>query len=100
MGSPFEGVSTLAYDNAKKVYMSTWIDNMGTGMMFLEGPYDPTTKTITLTGKMMDCTINKELDVRETYKIVDENYHVMEMFHTGMDGKEMKTMEIKYTRKR
>lgn len=26
---PFEGISTLGYDNAKKTFFSTWIDNMG-----------------------------------------------------------------------
>jgi hypothetical protein len=34
---PFEGISTLGYDNAKKTFFSTWIDNMGTGMMVMEG---------------------------------------------------------------
>ena len=31
MGMPFEGISTDGYDNGKKVYFNTWVDNMGTG---------------------------------------------------------------------
>lgn len=39
-GMSFEGINTLAYDNARKIYLSTWIDNMGTGIMVLEGTFD------------------------------------------------------------
>lgn len=35
MGMPFEGMSTVGYDNAKKQFTSTWIDNFGTGTMAL-----------------------------------------------------------------
>ncbi len=101
MGMSFEGRSMMGYDNAKKVFTSTWIDNMGTGMMIMEGPWDEATKTITLKGKMIDPSAGNatELDVRETYKIIDDKNHVMEMFCNGKDGKEFKTMEIKFTRK-
>ena len=45
MGMPFQGMSTMAYDNGKKTFMSTWIDNMGTGILETEGTYDAGTKT-------------------------------------------------------
>ena len=32
-GMPFEGLGTLAYDNEKKMYTATWIDNIGTVLM-------------------------------------------------------------------
>jgi hypothetical protein len=95
---PFEGYSLVAYDNAKKVFKSTWIDNMGTGIMELQGAYDPATKTVTLTGKSVDPTTGKEMDVRQTMKFIDDNNEFMEMYMT-QDGKEFKTMEIKFTRK-
>lgn len=100
-GMPFEGMSTVAYDNAKKVFISTWIDNMGTGLMTMEGVWDGTAKMITFKGKMVEPTTGKEVNVRETFKIVDDNNQVMEMY--GSDpktGKEFKSMEIKYTRKK
>ena len=37
MSMPFEGTATTGYDNAKKVLMTSWIDNMGTGIEYLEG---------------------------------------------------------------
>lgn len=99
MGMPFEGISTLGYDNLKKVFMNTWVDNMGTGIMYMEGPWDPATKTVHLKGKMLDPSTGKDCDVRETFKIIDDNTQLMEMFVTK-DGKESKTMEIKFTRKK
>jgi hypothetical protein len=102
MGQPFEGMSTLAYDNAKKVFITTWIDNMGTGLMKLEGPWDEATKSMTLTGKAVDgrMTDGKEMDIREIFKIVDDNTQVLEMYGPGPDRKEFKMMEITYSRKK
>src|SRR5690606_3129758 len=51
MGMPFEGQSITAYDNAKKTFISTWIDNMGSGIMVMEGQYDPKTRTMELDGE-------------------------------------------------
>jgi hypothetical protein len=98
-GMLLEGMSTLAYDNEKKLYISTWIDNMGTGVMLSQGPWDPATKSITLTGRMIDPATRKEVDFKQIFKPIDNNYQVMEMYADGPDGKEFKTMEIKYTRK-
>lgn len=100
MGMPFEGMSTLAYDNAKKVFISTWIDNMGSGMMVMQGPWDAATKTISLTGKSVDPATLTERDYRETFAIIDDNTQLLTMYGPGMDGKEMKMMEIKFTRKK
>lgn len=94
MGMNFEGQSTLAYDNATKEYISTWIDNMGTGLGVLRGTYDEASKSTTLKGAMVDPITGKEKQVREVYTIVDDNTRKMEMYETGADGKENKTMEI------
>jgi Protein of unknown function (DUF1579) len=87
MGMPFEGRSTVAYDNVKKLFQSTWIDNMGTGIVFMEGPYDAATKTVTLKGKMVDPMSGKIENARQTMKFVDDNNQIMEMYVTK-DGKE------------
>lgn len=97
MGMPFEGRSLLGYDNSKKIFVNTWIDNMGTGIMFMEGTYDEASKTIHLAGKMTDIG-GKDLDVRQTYKLVDDKHHHMEMFCTK-NGKESKMMAIQLTKK-
>lgn len=100
MGMPFEGRGTLAYDNAKKIFENSWIDNMGTGVMYISGPWDATTKSCTLTGKTMDPASLTEKDFREVFKVIDDNTQLMEMYGPGYDCKEMKMMEIKFTRKK
>jgi hypothetical protein len=97
-GMPFEGHNLVGYDNIKKVFQSTWVDNMGTGVTFFEGPYDAATKTITLTGKMMEPGAGKEISVKETIQFVDDNTQIMTMYQVT-NGKEVKSMEIKFTRK-
>lgn len=100
MDMPFNGVSTVGYDNHRKEFASTWIDNMGSGMMVMKGPWDEATKTINLKGKVVDAGTKQDTDVRETFKIIDDNTQEMEMFMMMPDGKEFKTMNIKYTRKK
>ena len=101
MGQPFEGTGTTGYDNTKKVFTNTWIDNMGTTPMMMEGTWDDATKTITSKGKMVCSANGKEIEMKEVFKIVDDNTQVMEMYGPDMKtGKEYKTMEIKYTRKK
>ena len=97
-GMPFEGKSLLAYDNAKKVFISLWIDNMGTGVMKGEGPWDPVNKSVTITGRMVDPMSGKDLDFREIFTIIDDDNQLLEMFNTGPDGKEYKSMSLKYAR--
>ncbi|RZL37004.1 MAG: DUF1579 domain-containing protein [Pedobacter sp.] len=92
-GMAFEGIGTLAYDNARKIYQSTWIDNMGTGIMQMEGTFDESTKTLNLKGKATDVTSGKDISVHEVFKIVDDKTQQMEMFETK-NGKETKTMSI------
>ncbi|GAA3941939.1 DUF1579 domain-containing protein [Chitinophaga oryziterrae] len=98
-GMPFEGHSLLGYDNAKKIFQNTWADNMGTGIMLMEGKWDDATKTITLTGKSYDPMLGKDVEMRQVYKIVDDDHHTLEMY-TPVAGKEFKNMEIRYTRKK
>jgi len=100
MGMPFEGRSITGYDNSKKQFVSTWIDNMGSGIVFMKGTYDEPSKTLTLKGVQTDPTTGKDADIREVMKITDDNNYTLEMYGTGMDGKEMKFMEAVYKRKK
>jgi hypothetical protein len=97
-GMPFEGIGTTAYDNAKKIFINTWIDNMGTGVMYLEGTWDDPSKSIVFKGKMVDPASGKDIQVKQIVKFIDDDTQLMEMYAT-QNGKEFKTMEIKFTRK-
>ncbi len=94
----FHGMGIEGYDNAKQKYVSTWMDNMGTGIMMAEGTYDPATKTYNYTSEV-EMMPGMKMKVRETVKVVDKDHHTFEWFE-DRGGKEMKTMEIAYTRKK
>jgi len=98
MGMSFEGQGTMSFDNSTKEYTSTWIDNMGTGMMVMKGKMEEGSNSLELKGDMVDPAYNKVRPCREVYTIVDENTRKMEMFCTK-GGKESKTMEIVMKRK-
>lgn len=101
MGGPFTGSGLWGYDKLSKQYVSTWVDNWSTGVMVMTGTYDPGTRTYTSTGEMQmpmpDGTVAK-MPQRETVRIISDDKHIMEMYGPGPDGKEMKHMEITYTR--
>lgn len=101
MGQPFTGISTLAYDNATKEFINTWIDNMGTGLMVMKGKWDEPTKSMTLSGKMVDPSTGKGkmVDMKQVITIIDSSNQKMEMFIIRPDGKEFKNMEIISKRK-
>lgn len=93
MGAPFEGKSTVAFNNATKEYTTTFIDNMGTGMMIGVGKYNESSKSVEYKGEVVDPVTGKKAAYREVYTIVDASTRKMEMFDTK-DGTEYKSMEI------
>jgi hypothetical protein len=98
MGQPFSGVGYTGYDNYKKKYIGTWMDTMGTMMMISQG--DATGKTLTMTSTMDDIMTGKTATVKSEIKIVAPDHHVMEMWGPDPSGKQFKTMEIDYAKKK
>jgi len=94
----FKGMSIEGYDNVKQKFVSSWVDNMGTGIMNSEGSYDPATKTFTYSGEM-EPVPGMKMPVREVIKVTDKNHHIFEWYE-NRGGQETKTMEIDYTRKK
>jgi hypothetical protein len=99
-GAPFEGQSVLGYNNSKKIYVSHWIDNTGSGFVEMTGSWDEGSKTLNLKGIQTNPVTEKDTDIRETFKIIDENTYLMTMYGSGIDGKEMKFMEGTFKRKK
>jgi hypothetical protein len=92
----FKGHGIDGYDNVKKKFVGSWVDNMGTGIMFSEGNYDPTTKTFTYTSEF-EAIPGMKQQIREVIKVTDNNHHTLEWYE-NRGGQEVKTMEINYTR--
>ena len=98
MGQPFTGMGITAFDNLKKKYLGSWIDNAGTGIMVSEGTYDPAKKALHFTSESPDPTMTKFVPVRMTSTFVDATTYKMEMWGPDKSGKEFRNMEITYTR--
>ena len=94
----FKGMGLEGYDNVKKKFVASWIDNMGTGIEFSEGTYDPGTNSLTYTSEIEPVSGMKQ-QVREVIKIADKNHMSLEWYEI-QGGQEKKTMEINYTRKK
>jgi hypothetical protein len=100
MGMPFEGKSITGFDNAKKMFVSTWIDNLGSGIIVMTGSYDDATKTLNLKGTQSNPVTGKDSGIREVMKMIDNNTYTLEMYGDGYDGKEVKFMEGTFKRKK
>ena len=98
MGMPFEGRGTDAYDNVGKMYVSSWVDNMGTGIMQTTGTCDADAKVCKYSGDMFDPMMGKKT-ARSVITWMDDNTFKNEMYAPGPDGKEAKMMEIVAKRK-
>ncbi len=99
MGSPFTGHGMMGYDNVTGKYWSTWNDSMSTGLMVSEGTCDAQGKTCAFTGHWNDPVKKAPVKARMTTRWTSPTTEVFEMYAPGKDGKEMKMMEITYTKK-
>jgi hypothetical protein len=97
MDMDFKGMALEGYDNVKKKFVASWVDNMGTGIMNSEGTYDSATKTLTYTSEYEPMP-GMKMKVRQVMKFTDNDHRTMEFFEVRGD-KEVKTMEISYLRK-
>lgn len=97
-GKPHTGIWTIGYDNLLKRYISTWIDTMSTQIFIMDGTASADGKTITLNGQHAEVG-GGHMTHRAIWKIVDSNTQEFIMYGTYHGGKEMKMMEVLYTRK-
>lgn len=93
---PYRGMGIDAFDRAKKKYVSTWIDNSGTGIMTMEGDYDKGTKKLTQVGESDSPLGKMKIKFVTDHSAQDEFGVTMYMITPG--GPEMKMMELSYTR--
>ena len=98
MGMPFEGHGVLSFDPVKKKYVSIWVDVIEASPAITEGTYDAKTKTINFEGEVAMMGVTQK--IREVVTLTDDDHASFEMFVPGPDGKEMKAMQIDYTRRK
>lgn len=74
------------------------MDSMGTSIFMMEGTASADGKAITLEGKHPEPG-GGYMTHRAIWKIIDSNNQTFDMYGAHHGGKEMKMMEIVYTRK-
>src|SRR5262245_51167298 len=101
LGTKFEGMGIVAYDVNKKKYVTSWIDNMTTGISMMQGSYDADSKTLTSLGEEDNPAMGGKMKTRDVLKMISADEQRFEMFRTPQKtGKEFKVMEITYTRQK
>lgn len=95
----FHGMGTVGYDNAQGKFQATWMDNMGTGIMYGTGELSADRKTFTVTYNFY-CPVRKcQSTMREVLIRESDNHQVMKMYGPDMvNGKEYMMMEASYDR--
>ncbi len=98
MGKPFTGIGYNGYDNFKKQYTSSWMDDMSTGSMISYGTMGKDGKSITFWGVMDEpMTGEKGKKIRSVMRLVSDDEVIYESYDK-VGGKEWKALDIKYTR--
>ncbi len=96
-GGDFKGLGTYGYDNARKKWVSTWVDSSSSGVMTCEGKLED--GTITWECKATDPVTSKTKKQRATLTISDAKTQTYKLYGTGEDGSEQLFVEVIYTRK-
>ncbi|MCU1244937.1 MAG: hypothetical protein JWN02_847 [Acidobacteria bacterium] len=100
MGMPFTGLGHTGYDNVKKQYWSTWMDNFSTGVMESTGSVSADGRSWGFTGTTADPMTGKDARSDTKITVADPDHYTMEMWGPAPDGKMFKMMEIAYSRKK
>ncbi len=98
MGMPYTGHGMSGFDNVTGKYWHTWTNSMSTGVMLSEGTCDAN-KSCKFTGSWNDPIKKTPVTARMLTRWTSPTTEVFEMYTPGMDGKEMKMMEITYKKK-
>lgn len=97
---PYSGHGLYGFDNVSQKFVSTWIDNHITGIMYGTGELSPDGKKLTWTYNYNCPVTKKPAVIREVETITGPNTKTLESF--GADpksGKEYQMMRIELTRK-
>ncbi len=97
---PYSGLALYGFDNVSGKFVSTWLDNMGTGMAHGTGELSGDGKTLTWL-YTFNCPITKKpATLREVETVTGVDAKKLEMWAADpKTGKEFKMMEIELTRK-
>lgn len=96
MGMPFDGLSHAGYDNIREQYVTTWMDTMGTGIMYMTGHIHENGK-MEMQGKTAMPTGEKGMKIVSQWQ--GENQFTDTFYDKMPDGSWVKSGYIAYTRR-
>lgn len=96
MGMPYLGTGCVGYDESKKKYVGTWIDNASSHLAIMEGEIDPKTEALVMRWTAPDMATGKPTPHR--YEAVHEGDAFTSTFYAG-EGAGTRTMVISMKRK-
>jgi hypothetical protein len=101
MGKPWTGLRITGYDSDRKVFTRAMIgDGTAVSGVAMEGAWDEATKSMTMPFKRVDPSTGEERNLKEVYRIIDENTEVLEIYATDpKTKKEFKMLNVKWTRR-
>jgi hypothetical protein len=99
-GNLWTGLRITGYDSVRKVFTRAMIgDGTAAGGVAMEGYWDEVTRSITMLFKKFDPSTGKERNLKEVYRIIDDNTEILEIYATDpKTNKEFKMLNVKWTR--
>ncbi|RYZ29559.1 MAG: DUF1579 domain-containing protein [Sphingobacteriales bacterium] len=97
-GLRIEAKSVVAFDNAGSRFQVTTWNNISTAMVFLQGGWLDSAKTINLTGETTNPVDGKMIKVRHLITIVSKDEYLIEHFETLADLPEAKRVQYRCRR--
>lgn len=94
----YEGIGTIGHDNVKGRYMTSWMDNMSTGIMTAVAEYDEAAATLKEKGSYSCPMKGRDVNFTSELKIIDNDHFSYTMYETDEGGTTYKMMDIQYTR--
>jgi hypothetical protein len=93
---PFQGLGYIGYDTATRRYFTTWMDVNFTGLLVMQGDFDPARTTYRFRGEMADAQ-GDAVPTREELQLVDDRHFVARFFETR-NGVETLVVQLEYSR--
>ena len=97
LGTAFEGVGITGYDNTLGKFVSSWIDNMGTGILNSVGEMDDEGRLV-MVGEFTDPVTGQTAGLKSITWKTDTGY-VSELYNILPDGTEYRSMVLTAERK-
>jgi hypothetical protein len=101
MGMPHKSMAFTGYDNLKKKYVISYIENTATSIVTADGTFDGSGKVMTLFGKFDEpMTGERDKVIKLVTRLVGPDKHIFEIYDMVGTPDEFKALEMTYVRKR